>query len=59
MVRDYGADYIKLDYNVDSGFVDGDFDEERAAYLSWVDGLKKEFPETLFETCSSGGMRMD
>lgn len=59
MIKEYGADYIKLDYNVDSGFVDGDFDEERIAYLAWVDLLKKEFPETLFETCSSGGMRMD
>lgn len=59
MVEDYGADYIKMDYNVDSGFVDGDFEEERKAYLTWVDGLQKEFPNVLFETCSSGGMRMD
>ncbi len=59
MVSDYGADYIKMDYNVDSGFVDGDFETERRNYLGWVDGIRREFPDVLFETCSSGGMRMD
>ena len=59
MVEDYGADYIKMDYNVDSGFVDGDFEKERNAYLAWVDELRGRFEHVLFETCSSGGMRMD
>ena len=59
IVEDYGADYVKMDYNVDSWFVDGDFEREREAYLSWVDGLRARFPNVLFETCSSGGMRMD
>ncbi len=59
MIEEYGAEYIKADYNVDSGFVDGDFETERNAYLKWVDGLQKQFPNVLFETCSSGGMRMD
>ena len=59
MVEDYGADYIKMDYNVDAGFVDGDFEAERNAYLAWVDGIQEMFPNVLMETCSSGGMRMD
>ncbi len=59
MAEDYGADYIKMDYNVDSGFVDGDFEEERRAYLAWIDELRTRFRNVLFETCSSGGMRMD
>lgn len=59
MAIEYGADYIKMDYNVDSGFVDGDFEKEREAYLAWIDEIRKEFPNVLFETCSSGGMRMD
>ncbi len=59
MAEDYGADYIKMDYNVDAGFVDGDFEEERRAYLAWVDEIRGRFPNVLFETCSSGGMRMD
>lgn len=59
MAEDYGADYIKMDYNVDAGFVDGDFEEERRAYLAWADDLRARFKNVLFETCSSGGMRMD
>ena len=29
------------------------------AYLVWIDAMRKRFPNVLFETCSSGGMRMD
>ena len=59
MIEDYGAEYVKMDYNVDSWFVDGDFEAERKAYLDWVDELHIRFPNVLIETCSSGGMRMD
>lgn len=67
MVEDYGADYIKLDYNQDAGigtdylaFCAGEGLEQCAnAYLEWIDSIRKKFPEVLFETCSSGGMRMD
>ena len=67
MVEDYGADYIKFDYNQDVG-VGCDYlalcageglEQEARAYLAWVEGIRKRFPEVLFETCSSGGMRMD
>jgi alpha-galactosidase len=67
MVEDYGADYIKLDFNQDAGvgtdylaFCAGEGLEQCAnAYLKWIDGIRKRFPNVLFETCSSGGMRMD
>lgn len=67
MVEDYGADYIKADYNEDLGAgTDCDSDsvgeglEQCAqAYLNWIDEMRRRFPDVLFETCSSGGMRMD
>ncbi|MBE5752635.1 MAG: hypothetical protein E7343_01030 [Clostridiales bacterium] len=67
MVEDYGAEYIKFDYNQDCGvgtdylsFCAGEGLEQCAkAYLKWVDDIRVKFPNVLFETCSSGGMRMD
>ena len=67
MVEEYGAEYIKLDYNQDCG-VGTDYNADSAgegleqasnAYLAWVDTMRSRFPSVLFETCSSGGMRMD
>ena len=67
MVEEYGADYIKVDYNQDIGagadgvaesFGDG-LEKQSAAYFKWVDNIRKAFPNVIFETCSSGGMRMD
>ena len=67
MVEDYGADYIKFDYNQDCG-VGTDYlalcageglEQCAATYLQWVDEICKSFPHVLFETCASGGMRMD
>lgn len=67
MVEDYGADYVKLDYNQDMGvgtevdaasFGDG-LKKCRDAYAAWVDGIRRRFPNVIFETCSSGGLRMD
>jgi alpha-galactosidase len=67
MVEDYGAEYIKFDYNQDCG-VGTDYAASSAgegleqavnAYLVWVDEMRSRFPSVLFETCSSGGMRMD
>jgi len=67
MVEDYGAEYIKFDYNQDCG-VGTDFrsdsfgeglEQAAQAYLKWVDGVRAAFPNVVFETCSSGGMRLD
>jgi len=67
MVKEYGAEYIKLDYNQDCGVgtdyladAPGEGLEQAAkAYLAWVDAMRSRFPNVLFEACSSGGMRMD
>ncbi len=59
MVEDYGAQYIKMDYNEDIGATDESLTADRAAYLDWIDAIRARFPDVLIETCSSGGMRMD
>lgn len=67
MVEDYGADYIKFDYNQDCGvgtdylsFCAGEGLEQCArAYFDWVKKIRSIFPYVVFESCSSGGMRMD
>ncbi len=67
MVEDYGAEYIKCDYNQDCGvgtdylsFCAGEGLEECAnAFLSWMREMVARFPNVVFEGCSSGGMRMD
>lgn len=67
MVEDYGADYIKFDYNQDMG-VGTDRDALNAgdglekctdAFFSWVEDMKARYPDVILEGCSSGGMRMD
>lgn len=67
MVEDYGADYIKFDYNQDMG-VGTDRDALTAgeglekcteAFFSWVEEIKARYPDVILEGCSSGGMRMD
>ena len=67
MVEDYGADYIKVDYNRDSGVgtelnacsTGGGLEEASDAFLKWVKAMTKRFPKVIFEGCASGGMRMD
>lgn len=67
MAEEYGADYIKLDYNEDMGVgTDADSDscgeglEQCAkAYLEWIEDIRRRHPNVLFETCASGGNRMD
>lgn len=67
MVEDYGAEYIKCDYNQDCG-VGTDLNAENAAvgledaanaFLDWVKEMIAKYPNVVFEGCSSGGMRMD
>lgn len=66
MVEDYGASYIKFDYNQDIGlgcddpssFVLG-YKNANDAFVAFVEENKKKYPEVIFEGCSSGGMRMD
>ena len=67
MIEEYGAEYIKTDYNQDAGvgterdaasFGEG-LELCAKAYLGWVDEMRARFPQVLFETCASGGLRMD
>jgi len=67
MVEDYGAEYIKFDYNQDCGvgtdylsFCAGEGLEACAdAFLSWMREMVERFPNVVFEGCASGGIRMD
>jgi len=67
MVEDYGADYIKCDYNEDCGvgtdyraFCAGEGLEACAdAFYSWIKEMTGKYPQVVFEGCASGGMRMD
>jgi alpha-galactosidase len=67
MVEEYGAQYIKCDYNQDCG-VGTDLNAENPgagleeaanAFLDWMREMIAKYPDVVFEGCSSGGMRMD
>ena len=67
MVEEYGAEYIKCDYNQDCG-VGTDLNAENPsvgleeaanAFFDWIKEMIARYPNVVFEGCSSGGMRMD
>ena len=67
VVGEYGAGYIKFDYNIEAGvgteagadsFGDGLLRHNRA-YLEWIDSIRERYPELILENCSSGGLRAD
>ncbi len=67
VVEEYGAEYIKFDYNITPGagteidsdsFGDGLLEHNRA-YLDWIREIKEKYPKLILENCSSGGLRMD
>lgn len=67
MVNDYGAGYIKMDYNVDGlegtelradSFGQGMLEHCRAL-LAWHDSVLDRHPDLMIENCGSGGGRMD
>lgn len=67
LVNEYGVGYIKMDYNIEPGIGtelyadscgDGLLGHNRA-YLAWLDGIFKKYPDLIIENCSSGGLRMD
>lgn len=67
LVTQYGVGYIKMDYNIEPGIGtdvhadsagDGLLGHNRA-YLAWLDGIFRKYPELIIENCSSGGLRMD
>jgi len=67
VVGEYGAGYIKMDYNINAGIGtetgadtpgDGLLGHNRA-YLAWLDQVFVRHPQLIIEDCSSGGMRLD
>ena len=66
LVGEYGAGYLKLDYNISLAGTDAGGDSPGAgllrhnrAYLAWLDAVLERHPTLVLENCSSGGMRMD
>ncbi|WP_391570706.1 glycoside hydrolase family 36 protein [Cohnella sp.] len=67
VVGEYGAGYIKMDYNINAGlgtereadsFGDGLLRHNRA-YLAWIESVLNRYPDLVIESCASGGMRAD
>lgn len=63
----YNLDYLKIDYNVDSGpgtdyesdsVGDGLLKHNRA-YIKWLNEVMDKYPQLTIENCGSGGCRMD
>ena len=69
LLRNHNIKYLKWDMNrhlTEPGWPSVDPKKQREVRIRYtenlyrlVDALKKEFPEVLFETCSSGGGRVD
>ena len=66
VVEEYGAGYIKMDYNINAG-IGTELNADSAgegllkhtrAYLKWLDDVFERYPSLIIENCSSGGMRM-
>lgn len=69
LILGHGADWIKLDFNLDPGLGcdrtdhghgggDGLYEHYRGYYAT-LDRLRAAYPTTVLETCSSGGLRLD
>ena len=69
LIRDYGIDWLKIDYNIDIG---ERFDppalearnghvlyDHLMSYYGWLDGVRAAHPRLAIENCSSGGTRFD
>ncbi len=69
LVEDFGADWIKLDFNLDPGAGCNRTDHGHDAgdgllahycgYYRLLDQLRATYPAVLWENCSSGGLRID
>lgn len=67
LVEEYGAGYIKMDYNINAGIgtetaadsVGDGLLRHNRAYLKWLDDIWERYPELIIENCGSGGMRLN
>lgn len=67
LIRDYGVEYFKMDYNVTMGY-GSDLNSDSCAdaimehykYLyQWYEEIFRKYPDLIIENCGSGGQRMD
>lgn len=69
LVEEYGASWIKLDFNLDQGMGcdceehghgkhDGLYAHVRG-YYEFLDRVHEKYPHVILENCSSGGLRLD
>lgn len=69
LIKEYGARWIKLDFNLDPGLgcdrpehghgrLDGLYEHYRG-YYQMLDEIHREYPDVVLENCSSGGLRLD
>lgn len=66
---EYGAKWIKFDFNLDPGKGCSDLSHGHGAgdglyahymgYYQFLDELHRKYPDVVIENCSSGGLRMD
>lgn len=67
LIRDYGVEYFKVDYNVTMGYgSDLNTDSCSEAIMEhyrclhrWYEELFRDYPELVIENCGSGAQRMD
>lgn len=67
MVKEYGAGYIKMDYNrtalmgteTNASSMGQGLLEHQIAYFDWLDNVSLRYPGLIIENCGSGGGRMD
>lgn len=69
LITEHGLDWIKLDFNLDPGAGcdrtdhghgagDGLY-EHYSGYYDLLERVRRDFPEVVLESCSSGGLRID
>jgi alpha-galactosidase len=61
LIETYRLAWMKVDFNFELG-IDASGGELSAYYQAWyrlLDELRLEHPQTVFEGCASGGMRLD
>ena len=67
LIRDYGVEYFKVDYNVTMGYgsdlnADSCAEAIREHYMylyQWYEEIFRKYPDLVIENCGSGGQRMD
>ncbi len=66
LVKKYNPEYIKIDYNqtqqgndCETGSLSEGVCKHSRAYNEWFRHIREKYPDILFESCASGGMKND